>query len=164
MERHRGGYRQAPLHRRRVGRLASHGSLGGDLEPMVDAVAGEKVAPTAQGELPCGRGGHAALVLDARAKESAVGMEYFRDFVHGLGWVAVGGGVAANSGLRQHLQAAAAQHNLRVLFPPLEFCTDNAAMIACAAAEHFNQGERSPLTLGVLSRMPMSNVMQLYTP
>ena len=83
---------------------------------------------------------------------------------YGLDTIAVGGGVAANSGLRQHLQAAAAQHNLRVLFPPLEFCTDNAAMIACAAAEHFNQGERSPLTLGVLSRMPMSNVMQLYTP
>ncbi|PZV18578.1 MAG: tRNA (adenosine(37)-N6)-threonylcarbamoyltransferase complex transferase subunit TsaD [Leptolyngbya sp.] len=82
---------------------------------------------------------------------------------YGLGTIAVGGGVAANSGLRQHLQAAAAHHNLRVLFPPLEFCTDNAAMIACAAAEHFNQGERSPLTLGVLSRMPIANVKQLYT-
>ncbi|MBM0742243.1 tRNA (adenosine(37)-N6)-threonylcarbamoyltransferase complex transferase subunit TsaD [Phormidium sp. CLA17] len=83
---------------------------------------------------------------------------------HGLDTIAVGGGVAANSGLRQHLQTAAAQHNLRVLFPPLEFCTDNAAMIACAAAEHFNQGERSPLTLGVLSRMPIANVSQLYRP
>lgn len=82
----------------------------------------------------------------------------------GLDTIAVGGGVAANSGLRHHLQAAATQHNLRVLFPPLEFCTDNAAMIACAAAEHFNQGERSPLTLGVLSRMQIANVKQLYTP
>ncbi len=81
---------------------------------------------------------------------------------YGLDTIAVGGGVAANSGLRQHLQTAAAQHNLRVLFPPLEFCTDNAAMIACAAAEHFNQGARSPLTLGVLSRMPIADVMQLY--
>jgi len=81
---------------------------------------------------------------------------------YGLNTIAVGGGVAANSGLRQHLQAAATNHNLRVLFPPLEFCTDNAAMIACAAAEHFNQGERSPLTLGVLSRMPIANVKQLY--
>ncbi len=34
----------------------------------------------------------------------------------GLDTIAVGGGVAANSGLRQHLQTAATEHNLRVLF------------------------------------------------
>ncbi len=81
---------------------------------------------------------------------------------YGLGTIAVGGGVAANSGLRHHLQAAAEAHNLRVLFPPLKFCTDNAAMIACAAAEHLAQGHTSPLTLGVQSRMAISNVMELY--
>ena len=82
---------------------------------------------------------------------------------YGLDTIAVGGGVAANSGLRQHLETAALNHNLRVLFPPLQFCTDNAAMIACAAAEHFNQGHRSPLTLGVSSRMAIADVMQLYS-
>jgi N6-L-threonylcarbamoyladenine synthase len=81
---------------------------------------------------------------------------------YGLSAIAVGGGVAANSGLRQHLQAAATPHNLRVLFPPLKFCTDNAAMIACAAADHLSRGHTSPLTLGVQSRMPISDVMQLY--
>ncbi|MEZ2228958.1 tRNA (adenosine(37)-N6)-threonylcarbamoyltransferase complex transferase subunit TsaD [Microcoleus sp.] len=80
----------------------------------------------------------------------------------GLNTIAIGGGVAANSGLRQHLQAAAAKHNLRVLFPPLKYCTDNAAMIACAAAEHLQQGHASPLTLGAHSRMAISDVMQLY--
>lgn len=82
---------------------------------------------------------------------------------YGLETIAVGGGVAANSGLRQTLQTAASHHNLKVLFPPLQFCTDNAAMIACAAADHFNRGHRSPLTLAALSRMPISQVMQLYT-
>ncbi|NJO39987.1 MAG: tRNA (adenosine(37)-N6)-threonylcarbamoyltransferase complex transferase subunit TsaD [Cyanobacteria bacterium CRU_2_1] len=81
---------------------------------------------------------------------------------YGLKTIAIGGGVAANSGLRQHLQAAAQSHNLYVLFPPLKFCTDNAAMIACAAADHFNRGHTSPLTLGVRSRMAISDVMQLY--
>lgn len=81
---------------------------------------------------------------------------------YGLSTVAVGGGVAANSALRQHLQAAGEKHNLRVLFPPLKFCTDNAAMIACAAADHLNRGHTSSLTLGALSRMPISDVMQLY--
>lgn len=76
--------------------------------------------------------------------------------------IVIGGGVAANSGLRDHLQTAAAKHNLRVLFPPLKFCTDNAAMIACAAADHLDQGHTSPLTLGVQSRMAIADVMQLY--
>ena len=80
----------------------------------------------------------------------------------GLTTIAVGGGVAANSGLRKHLQAAAAKHNLRVLFPPLKYCTDNAAMIGCAAAEHLQRGHTSPLTLGANSRMALSDIMELY--
>lgn len=81
---------------------------------------------------------------------------------YGLNTIAVGGGVAANSGLRQHLQAAATERNLRVLFPPMKFCTDNAAMIGCAAAEHLNRGHTSPITLGTRSRLPLTEVMQLY--
>jgi N6-L-threonylcarbamoyladenine synthase len=81
---------------------------------------------------------------------------------YGLDTIAVGGGVAANSGLRKHLQAAATENNLRVLFPPLKFCTDNAAMIACAAADHLSRGHTSPITLGVESRLSLSQVMKLY--
>jgi N6-L-threonylcarbamoyladenine synthase len=81
---------------------------------------------------------------------------------YGINTIAIGGGVAANSGLRKHLQTAAATNNLRVLFPPMKFCTDNAAMIGCAAAEHLKLGHTSPLTLGVHSRLPLNKVMQLY--
>lgn len=81
---------------------------------------------------------------------------------YGLNTIAVGGGVAANSGLRNHLREAAAQQNLRVLFPPLKYCTDNAAMIGCAAADHLNRGHISPLTLGVQSRLPLTRVMELF--
>lgn len=81
---------------------------------------------------------------------------------YGLDTIAVGGGVAANSSLRNHLQAAAAANKVRVLFPPMKFCTDNAAMIGCAAADHLNQGHTSPLTLGVQSRLGLKDVMQLY--
>ena len=83
---------------------------------------------------------------------------------YGLDTIAIGGGVAANSGLRKNLQAAAVEHNLRVLFPPLKFCTDNAAMIGCAAAEHLSRGHTSPLTLGVESRLGLTQVMKLYQP
>lgn len=81
---------------------------------------------------------------------------------HGLTTIVVGGGVAANRGLRQHLSAAAAPANLRVLFPPLAFCTDNAAMIGCAAAEHLARGHTSAITLGAQSRLAITDVMQLY--
>jgi N6-L-threonylcarbamoyladenine synthase len=81
----------------------------------------------------------------------------------GVGTIAVGGGVAANSGLRQQLQAAATAAGLKVYFPPLALCTDNAAMIACAAADHCDRGQTSPLTLGVSSRWPITEVRRLYS-
>ena len=81
---------------------------------------------------------------------------------YGLNTIAVGGGVAANSALRAQLTSQGADHNLKVYFPPLKLCTDNAAMIACAAADHLNRGHVSPLTLGVKSRMAVTEVMELY--
>lgn len=81
---------------------------------------------------------------------------------HGLDTITIGGGVAANSGLRAYLSQAAEKHNLKVYFPPLKFCTDNAAMIACAAAQHFSLGHTSDLNLNVQSRMKIDQVMQLY--
>ncbi len=81
---------------------------------------------------------------------------------HGLSTIVVGGGVAANSGLRQYLTTAAQDHSLQVLFPPLAYCTDNAAMIACAAADHLSRGHVSPLGLGAQSRLPLTAAMDLY--
>jgi N6-L-threonylcarbamoyladenine synthase len=81
---------------------------------------------------------------------------------YGLSTIAVGGGVAANSALRDCLQIASAEHDLRVLFPPLKFCTDNAAMIGCAAAEHLSLGHTSNLTIGAQSRLAITEVMELY--
>ncbi len=81
---------------------------------------------------------------------------------YGLTKITVGGGVAANSALRNYLSEAATPHNIQVIFPPLKFCTDNAAMIACAAADHFQRGHTSTLNLKVRSRMHLSQVMELY--
>ncbi len=51
------------------------------------------------------------------------------------GWeaVALGGGVAANGRLREHVAALCEQRGLRLKLVPLPLCTDNAAMIASAA-------------------------------
>lgn len=81
---------------------------------------------------------------------------------YALDTIVVGGGVAANTGLRAGLQQAAAQNNLKVIFPPMKYCTDNAAMIACAAVEHFEKGDRSALTLGGQSKLSITDTQQLY--
>ena len=48
--------------------------------------------------------------------------------------IAVVGGVACNTALRRRMTAAGESLGLPVLFPPPVLCTDNAAMIAAAAA------------------------------
>jgi len=47
--------------------------------------------------------------------------------------LAIGGGVAANSGLRARVEELAAERGVEVWIPPQELCTDNAAMIAAVA-------------------------------
>ncbi|TAE40339.1 MAG: tRNA (adenosine(37)-N6)-threonylcarbamoyltransferase complex transferase subunit TsaD [Sphingobacteriales bacterium] len=46
--------------------------------------------------------------------------------------IAIAGGVSANSGLRQALNAEAKKNNWTVYIPDFQYCTDNAAMIAIA--------------------------------
>ncbi len=53
---------------------------------------------------------------------------------HGVPAVSIGGGVAANGLLRELVQQAADERGLRVAIPDRMLCTDNAAMIAAAAA------------------------------
>jgi N6-L-threonylcarbamoyladenine synthase len=52
----------------------------------------------------------------------------------------VAGGVAANRTLRAALETLCAAHGFSLLAPPLELCTDNAAMIAWAAIERIRAG------------------------
>lgn len=61
--------------------------------------------------------------------------------------VVMGGGVAANSRLRAELTAACARRGLRFHAARMEYCTDNAAMIAAAGYYAFRRGERAGLEL-----------------
>ncbi len=81
---------------------------------------------------------------------------------HQLDTIAVGGGVAANSELRETLQRVAADRGIKVLFPPMKYCTDNAAMIACTGVAQFEKGMRSPFTLGAQSKLSLTDIAELY--
>jgi len=59
----------------------------------------------------------------------------------------VGGGVSANSLLRRSVEAFAQERQLDLRIPPVEFCLDNAAMIAGLAGLRYAAGSFDDLTL-----------------
>jgi N6-L-threonylcarbamoyladenine synthase len=67
----------------------------------------------------------------------------------------LGGGVAANRGLRQRAQEACTRAGIELFVPPFASCTDNAAMIAYAGAQRLVRGERDSLELSVYSASPL---------
>ncbi len=68
----------------------------------------------------------------------------------GLDKLAIAGGVAANSLLRNQIELHATENNLKVSFPPMELCTDNAAMVGCAAYYSYIEGNISELSLNAV--------------
>lgn len=68
----------------------------------------------------------------------------------GLKTLVAGGGVAANSLLRERLAAVPA---LRAVFPPLSLCGDNGAMVAGLGYQYLAWGDRSPLNLAARARV-----------
>lgn len=83
----------------------------------------------------------AVLPLAAAAVEAARRLGYAQ--------VAAGGGVAANSLLRQALQRACAEAGLQACLSSPALCADNGAMIAYAGGLRLLAGERSPWDLGI---------------
>jgi N6-L-threonylcarbamoyladenine synthase len=71
----------------------------------------------------------------------------------GIKEIAIAGGVSANSGLRHALAEIAEKYGWKIFIPKLEFCTDNAAMIAMAAHYKYIAGEFSDLSVDPLPRM-----------
>lgn len=68
----------------------------------------------------------------------------------GVSTILLAGGVAANTRLRAGLTCRAERESRQVVIPPPVLCTDNAAMIACAAYYKYLRGAFAPLTLNAV--------------
>ncbi|MDD4200178.1 MAG: tRNA (adenosine(37)-N6)-threonylcarbamoyltransferase complex transferase subunit TsaD [Eubacteriales bacterium] len=69
--------------------------------------------------------------------------------------IVMAGGVAANSRLREMLQAECDKHGISLYHPSPILCTDNAAMIGCAAYYNYKAGKISDLTLDAIPNLPL---------
>jgi len=69
--------------------------------------------------------------------------------------VLLAGGVAANSLLREQLKKRCEDEGLALLYPPLQYCTDNAAMIACAGYYRYKRGERANWHLNAVPNLKL---------
>jgi len=67
--------------------------------------------------------------------------------------ITIGGGVSANSGLRNALVEEGKKRGWNTFLPEFAFTTDNAAMIAIAGYFHYLNGERTPLDVAPVSRI-----------
>ena len=67
----------------------------------------------------------------------------------------VAGGVAANKRIRSMLINLCNQENYQSIFPPIEFCGDNAAMIAMVGLEKFKLKQFSNLDFPAKPRWPL---------
>lgn len=69
--------------------------------------------------------------------------------------IALAGGVAANNPLRMRVMSKAAEENMNVYYPSLGLCTDNAAMIGCAAFAEYEKGVRADLSLNAIANLQL---------
>ena len=94
----------------------------------------------------------AADVLADRSRHAI--RRFLSEFPEGRYFV-VAGGVAANRHIREVLSTAVEEEGMQFTAPPLNLCTDNAAMIAWAGLERLRLGMTDDLTFAARPRWPL---------
>ncbi|WP_347561263.1 tRNA (adenosine(37)-N6)-threonylcarbamoyltransferase complex transferase subunit TsaD [Senegalia massiliensis] len=71
--------------------------------------------------------------------------------------IAIAGGVASNSGLRELMKKKAGEYNIEVKYPSRLLCTDNAAMIASAGYYNYINNKYSDLSLNAVPNLKLGD-------
>jgi N6-L-threonylcarbamoyladenine synthase len=121
---------------------------------VASSTSGKQVSQyTRMGVQAAQRGGANVALLAASFQEAVVDVLAVKTRLvaqqYHVKQVLLAGGVAANTSLRTRLEQELRPLNIRLNYPPVEFCTDNAAMIASAAFFHLLRGEQHGLDLDV---------------
>ena len=74
----------------------------------------------------------------------------------GVNTVTAGGGVAANSYLRDRLAKACGERELRLVLPETRLCTDNAAMSASEGVVQYRLGNFAKMDLNAKASIPLT--------
>ena len=74
---------------------------------------------------------------------------------YGYDKLAIAGGVASNSALREGMKAACEKEGIRFYHPSPIYCTDNAAMIGAAAYYEYQKGARSGWDLNAVPNLKL---------
>lgn len=69
--------------------------------------------------------------------------------------VVLAGGVSANSYIRKQFKELENKENIKIYYPELSLCTDNAAMIAVAGYYEYISGKKSELSLNAIPNLKL---------
>lgn len=118
----------------------------------------EKVAPLSDQDVADLCASFQQAVVEVILDRLRAGMKQFRDRFGTATALVAAGGVAANEAIRKVLQRVAFEAGVKLVAPPPELCTDNAAMIAWAGAERLALGLTDPLDFMPRARWPLGEV------
>ena len=88
-------------------------------------------------------------------KKSKVALEEFKKINNNGNTFVVAGGVAANKKIREVLKKLCEEENFEAIFPPINLCGDNAAMIAMVGLEKFKLNQFDNLDYPAKPRWPL---------
>lgn len=143
-----------PLPRPMLGRKGADFSFSG-LKTAIRQTA-ESAAPLSDQDVSDLASSFQQAVADVVRDRTANAMIRFHEEV-GVGErsLVLAGGVAANAELRSALAILAEKRKFRIIVPPAELCTDNAAMVAWTGIERLEAGLTDSLDFAARPRWPL---------
>lgn len=137
----------------------SFSGLKTSIRNQVDRMAVNNTLP--EDDLACLAYAFQDIIARTLAQRSLMAMKKFKaQFANQSPAFVVCGGVAANQTIRRALQNACSAKDFKFMAPPLEYCTDNGAMVAWAGIELLREGRVSSLDIKARPRWPLEEMNQ----